>query len=193
MLLNELQPGQEYEVVLTHFYGMPLVRYRMGDIIRVMGLRDEEAGINLPQVMFRSRVGDIIQLAGLTELDERTVWQAIVNTGLKIVEWSACKELEHGRAYLRLYLETKEPTEPGQIGNAIDRELRALDADYRDIGDQLGQQPVRVTLVRPGTFLDYYLSMKEEGADLAHLKPPHMNPSDKVVEKIKRLGGLSVN
>jgi len=193
VLTNELVPGREYEVVLTHFYGMPLLRYRMGDIIRVEAARDEEANVNLPQAMFRSRVGDIIQLAGLTEIDERTLWQAVIDSGIKINDWSARKELDRGQAYLHIYLELAHPVESDHIEQAIDQRLRALDVDYRDLGDQLGQQPVRVTLLAPGTFGRYYQEMKAEGAELAHLKPPHMNPSDAIVAKILRLGGRSVN
>ena len=193
MLFNELVPGCEYEVVLTHYYGMPLLRYRMGDIVRVVAMRDEEANINLPQVMFRSRVGDIIQLAGLTELDERTLWQAIINSGVKFNEWSARKEFDAGQAYLRVYLEPQGQIDADQVARSIDEQLRALDVDYRDLGDHLGQQPVRVTVLPEGTFTKYYLLMKDEGADLAHLKPPHMNPSDHAVSKVLSLGGFSVN
>ena len=189
VLFNELRPGEEYEVVFTHFYGMPLLRYRLGDVVKCIGLRDEEAKINLPQVVFRARVGDIIQLSGLTELDERTLWQAIVNTGVKIEDWSACKEFEGSRACVRVFVEPKETVDQDSLALAIDAQLKALDADYRDLEEQLGFQPVRVTLLSSGTFGRYYEEMRHQGADLAHLKPPHMNPSYSVVQTLLRLGG----
>jgi hypothetical protein len=48
----------------------------------------------------------------------------------------------------------------------------------------LGIQPVRVTIVTPGTFQRYYEEKRKEGADLAHLKPPHMNASDAIVQRL---------
>ncbi|MHB1414058.1 MAG: GH3 family acyl-acid amido synthetase [Chloroflexota bacterium] len=193
VLLNELQPGKEYEVVISHFYGMPLMRYQMHDLIRVVASEDKEAGIKLPQILFRSRVSDIIQLAGLTELDERTVWQAIANTGVKVEDWAARKEYDDGRAYVRIYVEPKESMEGDHLDHAIDQQLRKLDADYRDVGEQLELQPVRVTYLPQGSFGRYYQEMKRRGADLAHLKPPHMNAPDSAIEILLRLGGLNPN
>jgi len=40
---------------------------------------------------------------------------------------------------------------------------------------------VNVTLLPSGTFADYTARRQAEGADLAHLKPPHVNPSEKVL------------
>jgi hypothetical protein len=186
ILTAELEPGQTYEVVLTQFYGMPLMRYRTGDLITVVARSDDDAGINLPQIAFKSTIGGLIDLAGLARLDEKTVWKAIVNSGLKCEEWSARKEYEQNQTYLRLYLELKENMEPDEIAQIIDKQLRAIDVDYRDIGEQLGLKPVKVTLLVPGTFQRYYETKQKEGADLAHLKPPHMNPSDAIIENLLR-------
>ena len=41
--------------------------------------------------------------------------------------------------------------------------------------------PLRVTLLPLGSHQRYYETRQREGADLAHLKPPHMNPSDQVL------------
>ena len=40
---------------------------------------------------------------------------------------------------------------------------------------------VRVNLLPRGTFASYTAHRQAEGADLAHLKPPHINPSNKVL------------
>jgi hypothetical protein len=191
VLMNEVESGKDYEVVLTQLHGMPLLRYRLGDLMTVMALKDGEAGINLPQWVFKTRLGDIIDLAALAVLDEKTVWQAIINSGIKYEEWSARKEYDGGQTYLRLYMELKEDKAADEVGHLIDRQLRVIDVDYRDVGDQLGLQPVRVSLLRPGTFQRYYLEKQEEGADLAHMKPPHMNPTDNAVEKLLRLSQRS--
>lgn len=184
VLPSELEPGQSYEVVLSQFYGMPLLRYRVGDLITVVNIKDEEADINLPQIEFKSPIGALVNLAGLCELDEKTVWQAIANSGIKYEDWTARKEYDRNQAYLRLLIELKERREPDDVAQLIDQQLKTVDVDYQDIGDQLGLQPVRVTLLSPGTFQRYYEEKQKEGADLAHLKPAHMNASDTVIERL---------
>ena len=42
LLLDELEEGKRYEIVVTTLHGMPLLRYRVGHLIRVMALQDEE-------------------------------------------------------------------------------------------------------------------------------------------------------
>jgi hypothetical protein len=71
LLANELETDKVYEVVVTNFYGMPLLRYRLGDTIKVMALKDEETGVNLPQISFHTRVGETKGLAKLDRLKEK--------------------------------------------------------------------------------------------------------------------------
>ena len=189
ILANELEVGRVYEVVTTEFYGMPLLRYRLGDLIKVMALSDDEAGVNLPQISFHTRVGETIDLAGLARLTERVVWQAIANSGIKYNEWSVCKEYDRGVTYIRFYMELKESREVNEVERVLDEQLRVFDQDYRDIDDYLNLNPVKVTLLSPGTFDRYYQARVKEGADLAHLKPPHMAPPEKVIEELIRLSG----
>lgn len=184
VLYDELQEGKLYEVVITQLYGMPLLRYRMKDLIRITGLSDPETGVALPHMRFQRRVGETIDLAALARLDERTLWQAIADTGLRVVDWSACKEYDGDQAFLRLYVELKEEASPEHVAALLDKHLKLVDVDYRDIESYLGMQPVRVTLLPKGTFMRYAERQREAGADLAHLKPPHINPSDEALSRL---------
>jgi hypothetical protein len=64
VLLDEVQEGKSYEVVITQLCGMPLLRYRTKDIIKVIGLIDEETGVNIPHIVFQHRIGETINLGG---------------------------------------------------------------------------------------------------------------------------------
>ncbi|MGB2878053.1 MAG: GH3 auxin-responsive promoter family protein [Dehalococcoidales bacterium] len=187
VLLDELQEGHLYEVIITQFHGMPLLRYRLDDIVKVVSIRDKETGVNLPQIMLHGRVSETIDLAGLVELDEKTIWQAIVDTGIKFVDWTARKEYSENKGYLHIYIELKEPKDTSQMATMIDRQLREADIDYRDIDDYLAFQPVKLTPLRKGTFQRYTDEKRREGADLAHLKPIHLNASDAVIEHLLAL------
>lgn len=191
VLLNELEEGKLYEVVLSQFYGMPLLRYRLGDIIRVVALRDPEAGINLPQIVFHARVGETVDLAGLARLTEGVIWQAINNTKIKYEDWSARKEYDQNKAFLQLYIELKEEREAAEIEKLIHEQLKIVDVDYQDIDSWLELQPVRVTMLSRGTFERYYQEKVNEGADLAHLKPSHINAPDVVIQRLLQLSKKS--
>jgi hypothetical protein len=159
--------------------------------VTFVALKDEESGVDLPQMVFKARVGETINLGGLTNLDEGTIWQAIANTEIKYEDWSARKEYTEGQTFLGLYLELKETIDANEIESLIDQQLKSIDEDYRDIGNMLGLQPVRVTLLSPGTFQRYYEEKHDEGADLAHLKPPHMNASEEIITRLLRLSESS--
>ncbi len=187
VLLNELEEGKLYEIVLTQFYGMPLLRYKIGDIIKVVALSDTEAGVNLPQIAFHTRIGETIDLASLARLTEKVIWQAISNTGMKYEEWAAVKEYDQDKTFLRLYVELKEERETTEIERLVDEQLRLVDIDYQDIGSYLELQPVRVTVLSGGTFERYYQEKVKEGADMTHLKPPHMNAPEAVIQRLLQL------
>jgi hypothetical protein len=43
---------------------------------------------------------------------------------------------------------------------------------------------VETNLLPRGSFANYTTRRKAEGADLAHLKPPHVNPSNEVLTEL---------
>lgn len=184
ILLNEVQEGKIYEVVLTNFYGMPLLRYRLGDLIKIISLRDEEAGINLPQIAFQAKISAIIDIARLAKLDEKTAWQAITNTGIKYDDWSIRKEYDGNRPHLQLYIELKENRRAEEVEYLVDEQLKRLVQDYGDLVGMLEVGPLRITLLTKATFRRYLEEKEKAGADLANLKPPHMNASDAEIEEL---------
>lgn len=193
VLLDEVEAGKNYEIVITNFRGGPFVRYRVGDMIRITSLRNENLGIDTPQMRFESRVDGLIDLAGFTRLTEKTIWQAIENSGLAYHEWTARKEAKEARdePVLHLYLELKQNGNKGaeQVATAIHQQLRKLDNSYADLEPMLGLQPLQVTLLSSGAFEEYVCRQRAAGADLAHLKPPHLNPSDRVVATLLACNG----
>ena len=187
MLYDEVQEGELYEVVISQFFGMPLLRYRMHDLVKFTGLEDRETGVRLPHILFQRRVGETIDLAALARLDERTLWQAIADSGIRYTDWVATKEYEAGQSYLRLHIELKDDSTPEQVSELVDAHLKLIDVDYRDIESYLGMQPVRVTVLPQGTFQRYTERQRQAGADLAHLKPPHVNASVDVLAALQEL------
>ena len=186
MLLDEVLPGERYAVVITNFLGGAFVRYVLGDILTITSLRNDKLNINLPQMSFYGRASDIIDFAAFTHafFTEKMLWQSIVNAGCDCVDWVARKEAWEGSPILKIYVELKNGNlqNEQELTDAIHEQLKLSNKDYKDLEDFFGFKPLRVTLLPQGAFAEYRAVKQAAGADLAHLKPPHMNPSDSIVE-----------
>jgi len=186
VLLDEVKAGENYEVVITNFHGGAMVRYRVGDIVRITSLRNEKLGIDIPQMVFERRADGLLDFV-VIRLTEKTIWQAIENTGVAYEDWTAYKEA--GEPALRLFIELKDGYQgsDADIAQAIYEQIMKSDNDdyttsgvHDDLVDMINFR-VEITLLPRGAFANYTSQRQTEGADLAHLKPPHINPSDKVL------------
>jgi len=187
-LLDEVEPGN-YELVITSLHGGPFVRYRQGHLIKITSLRNEQLNIDIPQMAFLSPVDDQIDIAGFTRLSEKIIWQAMENTGLTYKGWAARKEVKDKPA-LHLYIELKEngiTTE--QVGASVHEELKKLDAPYAELESFTGLRPLEVTLLPQNAFQLYKQKQQTSGADLAQLKPPHINPADSTIDFLLNTDG----
>ena len=187
VLMDELEEGRIYELVTTSFYGMPFLRYRPGDLLKVISLEEADTGIKLPQISFYSRADGLIDLHSIVRLDEKTIWQAIENTGVKYEDWSARKEYENDWPIVKIYTELKQSMDADTLQNAIHEQLMANPLYAETIGE-VEMMPVRVRLLTPKSFQRYYEAKQREGADLAHLKPPRMNAQDPVIQNLTSFG-----
>jgi hypothetical protein len=96
---------------------------------------------------------------------------------------------------LHVYVELKDNYVASETGvaTAIHEQLVKLEDVYeyncyRAYGkpeNVFGVKPIRVDLLPKGAFANYMSQRQAEGADLAHLKPPHINPSDRVLSLLR--------
>jgi hypothetical protein len=182
LLLNEVSPNQNYELLITNFLGGAMIRYRVGDMIRIVSMRNDKLNIDIPQMLFYSRADNIIDIAGFTRLTEKTIWQALENSGVPYKDWTARREVKE-QPVLHIYLELKSnELSEQEITNNIHQRLVELDADYANLEAFLGLKPLEVTVLPGGAFQSYTAKQQMNGTDLGKLKPPHVNPSDAILE-----------
>jgi len=194
VLLDEVVAGEAYEVIVTNLHGGALTRYRVGDVVRITSLRNEAAGIDIPQMVFERRADDLIDIAGFGRLTERVIWEAIETSGVPYIDWTARKELVGEQAVLHVYIEPARFPAPSEsaFAAALYRQFRELDKRYNfNIYSIFGEEeeppadlPLRISYLPAGAFSRYILRRQNEGADLGHLKPPHINPSDAVIANL---------
>ncbi len=185
MLLDEVIPGERYVVVITNFLGGSFVRYVLGDVVTIASLHNASLSIRIPQMTFYGRADDIIDFEAFTHafFTEKMVWEGIANSGCVYVDWVARKEI-HDKPVLHIYIEPKEANshDENELTSLIHEQLKILNKDYEDLERFFELRPLEVTLLPRGAFADYAARRRAAGADIAHLKPPHMNPADSIVE-----------
>lgn len=185
VLTDELEVDKIYEIVITNFNGGPLVRYRIGDLIKVISIGDEETNSTLPQIVFQSRVDDIVDLNGDVRINEKEIWKAIHNTYLPYEDWTVRKEHSKQGPVLHIYIELTGNSRDSQtVAGLITGQLKNMRKDHQNFNEMKDLIPIKVTLLNQGTFHEYMKRKLSEGFEIAHLKPRHINPSDTVVNDL---------
>ena len=162
VLWDEVVPGGIYEIVLTVFKGGAFARYRVGDMFRCTGIGSQLENNTIPRFQYIDRVPQIIDIAGFTRITEKSINQAVELSRLPIENWAAKKEFtENNRPYLHLYVELQRNN---LINSAVSIRIlqdqlgiyfRYLDQDYEDLKKILGVDPLKITMLKCGTFAAY--------------------------------------
>ena len=175
-LMDEVIPGEKYELIITVLKGGAFARYRVGDVYRCVGLVNKEDNTKIPRFEYIDRVPGIIDIAGFTRISENGIQNAISLSGLPIQDWIAVKEYnEDNRPYLHLYVEisTKEligrPMNTDILKEILTTYFKYIDHDYSDLKKIIGMDPLEVSIVRCGSF-DAYEQRNRR-------RIPHMSPT----------------
>ena len=189
LLIDEVEPGETYEVVISNFYGMALARYRVGHYVEFLSKEESSGTLAIPQFRFLGRTDDRIDLAGFTRLDAKTLWEALSRTDVKYNDWTAWKEFEGDHPTLRLFIETVDPRPVHEITQIIHEAIKEVDPFYGDLEEMLNISPLRLSILSPGTFERFYDYRRDHGYELEMRTPPKLNPTEEDVEELLRLSG----
>ncbi|MBK5244986.1 MAG: GH3 auxin-responsive promoter family protein [Eubacteriaceae bacterium] len=174
-LMNEVIPGEMYELVISVLKGGAFMRYRVGDVYRCMGLENDEDKTRIPRFKYIDRVPTIIDIAGFTRISERSIKSAVDLSGLDIQEWIAVKEYnKQNRPLMHMYVEisTSSISSCGLSKEILKEHLtvyfKYVDHDYKDLKHILGMEPLEITILKSGTFEEYE---KQTGRKMRHINP----------------------
>lgn len=162
VLMDEVEAGQTYEIVLTVFKGGAFCRYRVGDMYRCISTSTNADGISLPRFVYVDRVPEVIDIAGFTRITKNSIENAIQLSKLPISDWVAKKEFnENERPYMHMYVELERSS---LLTTAVSKQIlrdcltiyfKYLDHDYKDLKTILGIDPLVITILPCGTFENY--------------------------------------
>lgn len=173
VLMDEVQTGETYELVISVLRGGAFMRYRIGDQYQCVS--SGRTG-RLPRFTFVDRVPTVIDIAGFTRLTEKSIGEVVALSNLGIGNWIARKEFkENGHPFLHMYIELSSASLPsGATKKQILTDLLAayfkyFDSDYSDLKKLLDMEPLVIDVLKSGTICAY------EGHKGEHL--PRINPS----------------
>ena len=174
-LMNEVVPGEKYELVISVLKGGAFVRYRVGDVYRCVGLENNDDETRIPRFRYVDRIPTIIDIAGFTRISEHSVQDVIDLSGLPIENWIAVKEYnKKNRPLMHMYVELKRDA---MVNYAISKEMlkehltiyfKYADDDYKGLKHILGMDPLEITILKCGTFAGYE---GQKGSKLRHINP----------------------
>lgn len=161
-LMDEVRPGETYELVISVLKGGAFMRYRVGDMYRCLGIGCVSDGTQLPRFEYIDRIPTVVDIGGFTRITENSIQTVMNLAGIPIEDWTAAKEFTaNNRPYLHLYIEVQEGS---LISEAITVEIlkehlgvyfKYMDNDYKDLKKILGIDPLEVTIVKCGTFKQF--------------------------------------
>lgn len=176
LLLDELSANGSYELVVTSLLGGALQRYRTGELLRLASTSNLDAGIALPQFSYQGQRSDLVEVAGFARLSEETFARALAHARIESIGWTVRKEIDGERPVVHLRLELAVPEDLSTLSARVNEALRRLDEDWRDMEDFADIHPLRVTVLRPGTFARWRAISGEDRLPL-----PRINASASVI------------
>ena len=174
-LMDELNPNQLYELVITVLKGGAFVRYRVGDVYRCLRLKNPKDGIDFPQFEFVDRVPGVIDIGGFTRITQREIVKVLEMSHLKVKDWSALKEYDDNKhAYLQMFVEMQDGEQPSTGDANIIKEhlsvyFRYFDQDYSSLKRLIKVEPLKVDIVPHGSFGRFE---ERIGHKLRRINPP---------------------
>lgn len=174
-LMDQVLPGEKYELVISVLKGGAFMRYRVGDVYRCLGVENAEDDTHIPRFQYLDRVSAIIDIAGFTRISEAAISSAVELSGLAITHWVAAKEFTRdNKPFLHLYVELSPKALTSQaVSEQILREhltiyFKYVDQDYHDLKHILGMDPLEITILKCGTMARYLL---RTGRPLRQINP----------------------
>jgi hypothetical protein len=174
-LMNEVVTGEKYELILTVLKGGAFARYRVGDVFRCVGLTNLEDDTRIPRFEYIDRVPSIIDIGGFTRISENGIKDAIGLSKLPVKGWTALKEYnEDNKPYLHIYIEidknkfAENAVNIDIVKDILSTYFKYIDQDYKDLKKILGMDPLKVTILKCGTFETF---TKVKGRPISRINP----------------------
>ncbi len=188
--LTELKEGESYEVVISSFNG--LYRYRLGDIIKVVGHSGE-----LPVYEIVGRAGTLLDISGERTTEEMvcsSLQKAVCGQNYTLVDYTTIIDMDSSQLRYLVFVELEEASSlsspaiselEAKLSQEFDRHLQKMNPSYKsDIPDGDIGEP-RVLLVRKDTFRAAAVLLVTKGASELQVKIPRYAKREDLVALLR--------
>ena len=166
--LRDVELGSRYQLVITPLYS-ELTRSVTSDILECISFEDKILNVKTPIFRFFSRADKILSIHNFTRINETEIVMVLEESKLPFVDFTARKELDNTREYLRLYVEFKEDIDQDEAAKKIHEIFLEIDKDYRDLTNMMEYTPLRLTMLPRGAFKNFF-SKKEGTSRIARIE-----------------------
>ena len=159
LTLDQLKVGKEYYVIVTTSSG--LYRYFMNDIVKVTGKFNET-----PTLEFIQKGNGVTNITG-EKLSEIQVIQAVknaeANLSFSCVNFIALADKEN--SLYKFYIELVDGTDVTEkvLQNELEKELFALNIEYKEKHASSRLNPLEANILKPGTIEAYKQDCLQKG------------------------------
>ena len=169
LLLDELEVGKKYEVVITNSSG--LYRYRMFDVVRVTRMHH-----GTPQIefLYRRNLGmNIANEKMTTDMVDEAVKQTTDALGLTLAGYSVCDDFSVSPPRYCVVCESEQPIDDAtrqKMSEYLDRSFKEYNDKYATRRATMIGAP-EVLLLEQGSYAAYRESLLRSGKALNQQKP----------------------
>lgn len=167
LFIDQTKRDQMYELVITNASG--LYRYRFGDVIRIVGFHN-----TCPVIEFQYRMGQFLNLRG-EKTSESAFYQALCEalqkSGINLIDYCCAESImvdENNNAKkgssdpcYHVFLELEAGEDLKQVQVPLDNQLCNMSYVYSSFRKKGSIGPMKIYLVKPGTFTDLRAFMIE--------------------------------
>lgn len=160
LFIDQTESDQSYELVITNASG--LYRYRFGDVIKIVGFHN-----TCPVIEFQYRMGQFLNCRGEKTSEfafYQALCQAVQSSGVNLVDYCCAESIMvddnnsgkkgSSEPCYHVFLELEAGEEQKQVKIPLDEKLRKLSYVYSSFRRKGSMGPMKLYLVKPGTFTD---------------------------------------
>lgn len=152
--MTDVEVGKRYQLVATPLKN-DLNRYIMPDILECIDTGDSVLGSESPVFTYYARCDKLVMLHNFTRISEDELIQVLQDSGISLVEFTARREMEGTRDYMKIYLELSKQIGDDTVKERIDEQLMKFDKDWRDLKSFLMYDPLKIEILPRGSFSHY--------------------------------------
>jgi hypothetical protein len=177
--ITEVKRGNTYDLLVSSLGGI-FLRYDVGDMVRVLDIRDD----GMPIFAFWGRKNAIIAIRGfLPRVTEALATRVMAMAGLSLSDkWAFTKSVNETEKILVL-MENTWGLSKTEAARRIYDALFALSEDFRHmVKDNKIEDPeeiIEVEYLKTGAFFRYSVNRAKEGYPIGQVKPPKIIPSER--------------